>query len=122
MKILIADDEVSIQRLLSFILRKFGHEILIAGDGAKALEIVQKEKPELVFLDVMMPEKNGIEVCREIKSNPELKDVYIVMLTAKGEESDMKRMYEAGADEYIPKPFSPSKISEFVKNFEKKRS
>jgi DNA-binding response OmpR family regulator len=114
-KILIADDEISIQRLIEYVLRKFEYEILIANNGNEAVEIAMDERPDLIFLDVMMPEKNGIEVCREIKSNPDLRDTYIVMLTALGEESDIRKIFEAGADEYVAKPFSPSKISELVK-------
>ncbi|CUT02555.1 response regulator transcription factor [Candidatus Chrysopegis kryptomonas] len=114
-KVLIVDDDITIQRLLEFILRKFDVDVLISGDGDSAIELIKSEKPDLVFLDVMMPGKNGIEVCREIKANPELKDTYIVMLTAKGEESEIKDMFDSGANEYVPKPFSPSEIMSIVK-------
>ncbi len=114
-KILVADDDITVQRLLEFILRKLDVEILIAGDGETAIEMIRKEKPGLVFLDVMMPGKNGIEVCREVKQDPELKDIYIVMLTAMGEESEIRAMLNSGANEYVPKPFSPSGIIEIVK-------
>lgn len=115
-KILIVDDDITIQRLLEFILRKFSDvDIFIASDGDMALDIIRKEKPNLIFLDFMMPGKNGIEVCREVKNDPELKNSYIVMLTAKGEEADVKDMFESGADEYVPKPFSPSEITGIVK-------
>ncbi len=114
-KILIVDDDITIQRLLEFILRKFDVDVLISSDGDSAVELIKSEKPDLVFLDVMMPGKSGIEVCREIKSNPELKNTYIVMLTAKGEESEIKDMFGAGANEYVPKPFSPSEIMSIVK-------
>ncbi|CUS77890.1 Response regulator receiver domain-containing protein [Candidatus Kryptonium thompsonii] len=115
-KILIVDDDITVQRLLEFILRKFSDvDVFIASDGDMALDIIRKEKPNLIFLDFMMPGKNGIEVCREVKNDPELKNSYIVMLTAKGEEADVKDMFEAGADEYVPKPFTPSEIAEIVR-------
>lgn len=115
-KILIVDDDITVQRLLEFILRKFSDvDVFIASDGDIALDIIRKEKPNLIFLDFMMPGKNGLEVCREVKNDPELKSSYIVMLTAKGEEADVKDMFEAGADEYVPKPFTPSEIAEIVR-------
>lgn len=114
-KILVIDDDITVQRLLEFILRKFDVEILIAGDGDAGIKLVKDEKPDLIFLDVMMPGKSGIEVCREIKSDPNLQGAYVVMLTAKGEESEIKDMFDSGADEYVPKPFSPSGIIEIVR-------
>ncbi len=115
-KILIVDDDITIQRLLEFVLRKFSDvDIFIASDGDMALDIIRREKPNLIFLDFMMPGKSGIEVCREVKNDPELKTSYIVMLTAKGEEAEVKAMLESGADKYVPKPFSPSEIAEIVR-------
>ncbi len=114
-KVLIIDDDITVQRLLEFILRKFEVDILIAGDGDAGIKLAKEEKPDLIFLDVMMPSKSGIEVCREIKSDPDLRGIYVVMLTAKGEETEIKDMFDSGADEYVPKPFSPSEISEIVK-------
>ncbi len=114
-KVLIIDDDITVQRLLEFILRKFEVDILIAGDGDAGIKLAKEEKPDLIFLDVMMPGKSGIEVCREIKSDPDLRDIYVVMLTAKGEETEIKDMFDSGADEYVPKPFSPSEISEIVR-------
>ncbi|CUT02783.1 Response regulator receiver domain-containing protein [Candidatus Kryptobacter tengchongensis] len=114
-KILIVDDDITVQRLLEFVLRRFDVDVLIADNGDDAIDIIKKEKPDLIFLDVMMPGRNGIEVCREIRKEPELKGSYIVMLTAKGEEAEVKDMFDSGADEYVPKPFSPSEIAEIVK-------
>ncbi len=114
-KVLIIDDDITVQRLLEFILRKFEVDILIAGDGDTGIKLAKDEKPDLIFLDVMMPGKSGIEVCREIKSDPDLHNIYVVMLTAKGEETEIKDMFDSGADEYVPKPFSPSGISEIVR-------
>jgi DNA-binding response OmpR family regulator len=76
---------------------------------------VKKSKPDLIFLDIMMPKKNGYEVCQEIKSNPVLKDIYIIILTAKGRESDRVKGISSGADEVITKPFSPVNVVEKVK-------
>lgn len=114
-KILIVDDDITVQRLLEFVLRRFDVDVLIADNGDDAIDIIKEEKPDLIFLDVMMPGRNGIEVCREIRKEPELKGSYIVMLTAKGEEAEVKDMFDSGADEYVPKPFSPSEIAEIVK-------
>jgi two-component system alkaline phosphatase synthesis response regulator PhoP len=112
-KILIVDDEVHIRILLEQTLEDFenyGVEILIAENGKKALEMIKKEKPDLVFLDVMMPEINGYDVCNTVKNQLKLDDVYIAMLTAKGQEFDKKRGIEAGTDEYFTKPFDPDMI------------
>ncbi len=112
-KILIVDDEVHIRILLEQTLEDFesyGVEILMADNGKKALELIKKEKPNLVFLDVMMPEINGYEVCATVKNQLKLDDVYIAMLTAKGQEFDKKRGIEAGTDEYFTKPFDPDMI------------
>ncbi|MCS7229690.1 MAG: response regulator [Candidatus Kryptonium sp.] len=114
-KILIVDDDITIQRLIEFVLRKFNVDVLIASGGDEAIDIARSEKPDLIFLDVMMPGKSGIEVCREIRKDPELKNSYIVMLTAKGEEAEIKDMFDSGANEYVPKPFSPSGIAEIVR-------
>jgi len=112
-KILIVDDEVHIRILLEQTLEDFesyGVEILMADNGKKALELIKKEKPNLVFLDVMMPEINGYEVCATVKNQLKLDDVYIAMLTAKGQEFDKKRGIETGTDEYFTKPFDPDMI------------
>ena len=110
--ILIVDDEPYILRSLSFVLKRAGMNILEARNGHDAIETVRRERPVLVFLDIMMPEKNGYEVCREIKSDKNLENVYVVLLSAKGQDIDRKLGLESGADEYITKPFSPSKIVE----------
>jgi two-component system alkaline phosphatase synthesis response regulator PhoP len=112
-KILIVDDEVHIRILLEQTLEDFenhGVEILVAENGKKALELIKKHKPNLVFLDVMMPEMNGYDVCNTVKNKLRLDEVYIAMLTAKGQEFDKKRGIEAGTDEYFTKPFDPDMI------------
>lgn len=114
-KILIVDDEAHIRILMEQTLEELedeGVEILIAGNGEEALEIIKAEKPGLVFLDVMMPKMNGFEVCQVVKRELKLEDVYIVMLTAKGQEYDRQKGAEAGADIYMTKPFDPDEIVE----------
>ena len=112
-KILIVDDEAHIRMLIAQTLEELedeGVEFLTAENGEIALEIIQKENPKLVFLDVMMPKMNGMEVCRRVKKELELKDVFIVLLTAKGQELDRQRGQEVGADVYMTKPFDPEII------------
>ena len=112
-KILIVDDEAHIRMLIEQTLEELedeGVEFLTAENGEIALEIIQKENPKLVFLDVMMPKMNGMEVCRRVKKELELKNVFIVLLTAKGQELDRQRGQEVGADVYMTKPFDPEII------------
>ena len=85
-------------------------EVLTADNGESALKIIETERPAIVFLDVMMPKMNGFEVCNKVKNELSLKDVYIVLLTAKGQEFDKKKGAEAGADMYMTKPFNPDEI------------
>ena len=112
-RVLVADDEPYILRSLTYILRKEGFDVREARTGREALEAVKADPPDLVFLDVMMPEVNGFEVCARIKVDPALSGVRIVMLTARGQDQDRGR--EAGADLYMTKPFSPSKIVELAR-------
>ena len=109
-KILIVDDEPNIVRSLSFVLNKEGYDVSVAEDGDQAMAMIRGSKPNIIFLDVMMPKKNGYDVCQEIKSDPALMDIHVVMLTAKDQESERAKGLEHGADEYISKPFSPMKI------------
>ncbi|UCF81975.1 MAG: response regulator [Desulfobacteraceae bacterium] len=112
-KILIVDDEVHIRALLEQALEDLedvGVEIFSAREGEEGLRFAKEEKPDLMFLDIMMPKKNGYEVCEEIKGDPELKDIYIIMLTAKGQAADRARGEEVKANEYITKPFNPDEI------------
>ena len=87
-----------------------GVEIFLAREGEEGLRVAREEKPDLMFLDIMMPKKNGYEVCKEIKGDAELKDIYIIMLTAKGQTADRERGEEVKANEYITKPFNPDEI------------
>ncbi|MEL6854956.1 MAG: response regulator [Cyanobacteria bacterium J06607_13] len=111
--ILIADDELHIRALLEQTLEDLedeGVDLLTASNGQEALDIIQTEKPNLVFLDVMMPKLNGYQVCHKTKNVLSLTDTFIVLLTAKGQEADQKKGYEAGADIYMTKPFDPDAI------------
>jgi DNA-binding response OmpR family regulator len=121
-KILIVDDEAHIRLLLEQTLEDFedkGVDILTASNGKKALDIILEEKPEIVFLDIMMPELNGYDVCLKVKNEYRLMKTYIIMLTAKGQESDQKKGFDCGANMYMTKPFDPdlviSKVSEILK-------
>ena len=109
-KILIVDDEAHIRMLIGQTLEELedeGVEFLTADNGQTALELIQSEKPSLVFLDVMMPKMNGMDVCRNVKQDAALKDIYIIILTAKGQELDKQKGQEVGADIYLTKPFDP---------------
>lgn len=121
-KVLVVDDEPLIRMLLEQSLEEFedhGVEILSAENGLEAVEVIKRERPELVFLDVMMPKMNGFEVCNIIKKQLQMKDICVVMLTAKGQEQDKLKAEEAGIDYYITKPFSirevADKVSEILK-------
>lgn len=112
-KILIVDDEPHIRLLLEQTLEDFedeGVELIMAENGAEALEIIKAERPNLVFLDVMMPKMNGFDVCKAVKNELAMDDVYIVLLTAKGQESEKHQGLDVGADVYLTKPFNPDDI------------
>jgi CheY-like chemotaxis protein len=112
-KILIVDDEAHIRLLIQQTLEDLedqGVEILSADNGQEALRLAQAERPQLVFLDVMMPNIDGLQVCHQIKHELELADVYVVILTAKGQKYDLERSQEAGADKYMTKPFDPDEL------------
>jgi two-component system, OmpR family, alkaline phosphatase synthesis response regulator PhoP len=111
--ILIADDELHIRALLEQTLEDLedqGVELLIATNGQEALDTIKEAQPDLVFLDVMMPKLDGYQVCYEVKHTLQLTDTCIVLLTAKGQEADQKKGYEAGADIYMTKPFDPDEL------------
>lgn len=116
-KILIVDDDPIIRNLLVQILESFeshGVELLTAENGESAMDIIQNEHPNVVFLDVMMPKMNGFEVCSVLKGNPLNKDICVIMLTAKGQESDKHKAELVGADGYITKPFNIREITEKI--------
>ena len=105
-KVLIADDEPNIVISLEFLLRREGFEVLVAVDGEEALVKAREEKPDLILLDVMMPKKSGFEVCQALRADPALAGVKIIMLTAKGRETEVAKGLALGADAYVTKPFS----------------
>ena len=108
--VLIVEDEPPLVELLSYNLEKAGFHAEIARDGEEAILAVEERKPDLVLLDWMLPYVSGIEICRRIRRNPETRDLPIIILTARGEEDDRIRGLEAGADDYVVKPFSPSEL------------
>lgn len=116
-KILIVDDEVYILHILDFSLGAEGYEVITAADGEEALEKARTEKPDLVVLDVMMPKVDGFEACRRLKNDPETRELPVILLTAKGREVDRKMGIEVGADDYMVKPFSPSKLIQKIESF-----
>ena len=109
-KILLVDDEPYIIKSLSFVLEKKGYNVLCANNGDDALDKIKSYRPDLVLLDVMMPKKNGYDVCLEIRKYQEFKDLYIIMLTAKSQDVDKEKGLQAGANDYLTKPFSPVKM------------
>jgi DNA-binding response OmpR family regulator len=112
-KILIVDDEAHLRMLIEQTLEDLqdeGVELLTAGNGEEALETIKAEKPNLVFLDVMMPKMSGFDVCHAVKNELGMKEVHIVLLTAKGQEFDKQKGQEAGANLYMTKPFDPDAL------------
>jgi CheY-like chemotaxis protein len=109
-KILIAEDERDIRELVNFSLQFGGFVVVQAANGAEAVEQAQKELPDLILMDVRMPKMTGYEACRQMKSMPELRDIPVVFLSAKGQETEIQTGLEAGAEEYILKPFAPDEL------------
>ena len=114
-KILIAEDEANIVASIEFLLQQAGYEVRIARDGEEALRAVGEFLPDLVLLDVMMPLRNGFEVCQKIRENPQWKHIRIVMLTAKGRQSEISKGMALGADAYLLKPFATKDLLEQVR-------
>ncbi|WP_297694427.1 response regulator [uncultured Eudoraea sp.] len=112
-KLLIVDDEAHIRMLIEQTLEDLedeGVELLFAENGEEALNLIKEEEPNLVFLDVMMPKMNGMEVCQIVKKELNLSHVYIILLTAKGQEVDRQKGLDMGADRYMTKPFDPDEM------------
>lgn len=114
-RVMVVDDEPFILRSLVYVLKKEGYDVASAEDGNDALLRIRESKPEILFLDVMMPKMDGFEVCRVIKEDPELREIYVILLTAKGQAKDRESAAQVGADEYITKPFRPSLVIEKVR-------
>jgi CheY-like chemotaxis protein len=113
-KILIAEDERDIRDLIAFTLRFAGYEVLTANNGEEAVQMTQKEMPDLVLTDVRMPKMTGYEACRLIKADPTTKHIPVVFLSAKGQEAEVQNGLAAGADEYLLKPFAPDQLTRKV--------
>lgn len=111
-RVLVVDDDPFIARSLAFVLRKAGFDVIEARDGEAALEMIRSRRPDLVFLDVMMPKIDGFQVVEQVRADPAFDGVRIVLLTARGQEADRQRGESVGADAYVTKPFSPTKILE----------
>lgn len=114
-KILIADDEPNIVISVEFLMKREGYEVLIAADGEAALAAIGEAHPDLVLLDVMMPKKNGFEVCEAVRADPALGDVRIIMLTARGRDSEIAKGLAIGADAYMTKPFATRELIDKVR-------
>ena len=114
-KILIAEDERDIRDLVAFTLRFAGHEVFAATNGEEALEMAPNVNPDLILMDVRMPRMTGYEACKAMKQNPDLKDIPVVFLSAKGQENEIQQGLEAGAEKYLLKPFAPDQLTVQVK-------
>lgn len=114
-RILVVDDEPFICRSLTFVLRKDDFEVFEARNGEEALAAIRTHRPDLVFLDVMMPKMNGFQVTQEVRADSSLDGVKIILLTAKGQECDREVGKTAGANDYMTKPFSPTRILDRVR-------
>src|SRR5688572_26933441 len=114
-KILIVDDDVDSLKLIGLMLKRNGYEVSAADSGGKALSKAEAEIPDLIILDVMMPDMNGLDVCRRLRANPATAEIPIIMFTAKTMIDDKVKGFEAGADDYLTKPTHPAELSSRVK-------
>ena len=114
-KILIADDEPNILISLEYLMKREGYSVSVARDGEEALAAILRDRPALVLLDVMMPKKSGFEVCQEVRANDAARDTLILMLTAKGRDTDVAKGLGSGADAYMTKPFSTKALVQKVR-------
>jgi len=113
--ILVVEDEPNIVLSLQFLMKKAGFDVRVARDGEEALQAVEQRAPDMVLLDVMIPKRDGYDVCQTIRSNPEWSDIHIIMLTAKGRDVDREKGLALGANDYVIKPFSTRDLTEKVK-------
>jgi len=109
-KILVADDEPNIVISLEYLLKREGYTVLVARDGQEALDLIAQDRPDLVLLDVMMPRKSGFDVCQDLRCNDAYQGVKILMLTAKGRDTDVAKGMALGADAYVTKPFATREL------------
>ena len=113
-KILVVDDERHIVRLVEVNLTRVGYDVVTAYDGLEALEKVKTDKPDMLILDVMMPRMDGFEVLKELRADPQTKNIPIIMLTAKAQDADIFKGWSSGVDSYLTKPFNPRELLAFV--------
>ncbi len=121
-KILVAEDERDIRDLIAFTLRFSGFEVVVVGNGIEAVEAAPVEMPDLILMDVRMPRMTGYEACQQLKADERFKHIPVVFLSAKGQEAEIQTGFEAGADEYLLKPFAPLELTEKVKEILQKYS
>lgn len=115
--VLVADDEPNIVLSLEFLMKQAGFDVRVARDGEEALEAVEADVPDLILLDVMMPKRDGYDVCQTVRANEAWRDVRIIMLTAKGRDVEREKGLALGADDYITKPFSTRDVMDRVQQF-----
>ena len=119
-KVLVVDDEEYIQHILNFSFGAEGYEVVTAADGEEGIRKARSEKPDIIVLDIMMPKMDGYEACKRLKADPHTKNIPVILLTAKGREVDRKLGSQAGADDYVVKPFSPGRLIERVEGMMKR--
>jgi CheY-like chemotaxis protein len=112
--VLVADDEEDILTLVSTIVERAGHEVVSVRDGAQALAAIRERRPDLVVLDISMPEVDGLEVLRRVRADGETRDLPVLLLSARAQEADVRRGFDTGASAYVKKPFSPSELARRV--------
>ncbi|WP_139980876.1 response regulator transcription factor [Nocardioides litoris] len=110
-RIVVADDDIDIRELVEFKLSSLGHDVTVVGDGAAALEACRAERPDLCVLDVMMPGVSGLDAIRLIREDDALRDLPVILLTARAQQADVATGLDSGADDYITKPFSPRELA-----------
>ncbi|ANB01813.1 response regulator transcription factor [Ectothiorhodospira sp. BSL-9] len=115
--VLVVDDEPNIVLSLEFLMKEAGFDVRVARDGESALEAVRERPPQVILLDVMLPKRDGYDVCQTIRANPDWKDVRILMLTAKGRQIEQEKGLAMGADDYITKPFSTREVVARVRDY-----
>lgn len=113
-KVLVVDDVLIDQQIISDIVKKIGHQTILAVDGDQALEMVKSERPDLVLLDVVMPKKNGFQVCREIRNDPSVAKTKIIMITSKNQDADKFYGLQQGADDYLSKPVNEALLVNMI--------
>jgi two-component system response regulator MtrA len=113
-KIVVADDDADIRDLVVFKLEQSGHVVVPVGDGAAAVEACRDVSPDLAVLDVMMPGMSGFDACRELRADPALAGIPVILLTARAQETDIEQGFDVGADDYVVKPFSPRELASRV--------